>query len=429
MRLKKYKIIVFSVLLVTGYWLLVTPTSASRVDDLRQTINEKNSQMEQIQKEIDEYKKQLEVVADEKNTLSNEIKRLELTLKKLNSDINYTSKKIDATDLNIERLDIEIENKIKSIGDKRIALAEIMRNIDQLESSSLVEITLGHDKFSDFFGDLERMENFQKEVNVNLEELKSLKEILESEKNEKESEKNNLEQLKSNLSDQKYLADSNKSSKNKLLSTTKNKEDNYKKLLADRLAKQKALEEEIMEIEEQIRIEIDPNSLPQTGSGVLKWPLDQIKITQYFGNTSFATQNPQVYNGNSHNGVDFRASIGTPVKSSADGFVKAIGDTDKECRGVSYGKWVLVEHNNGLSTLYAHFSLVKVAAGQQVKTGQIIGYSGETGYCTGPHLHYTVFATQGVKIGQIKSKICGTMLTLPIASLNSYLNPLSYLGI
>lgn len=429
MRLKKYKILGFFALLSTVYFLLSTPLNASRVDDLRQSINEKNSQMEQVQKEIDEYKKQLETVADEKNTLNNEIKRLEITLKKLNSDINYTGKKIDATDLNIERLDIEIANKIASIGSRRITLAETIRNIDQSESVSLVEITLGRDKFSDFFGDLERMENFQKEVNVNLEELKSLKEILESEKNEKESEKSNLEQLKSNLSDQKYLADSNKSAKNKLLNTTKNKEENYKKLLADRLAKQKALEGEIMEIEEQIRVEIDPNSLPQTGTGILKWPLDQIKITQYFGNTTFATQNPQVYNGKGHNGVDFRASVGTPVKSSADGFVKATGDTDKECRGVSYGKWVLIEHNNGLSTLYAHFSLIKVSAGQQIKTSQVIGYSGDTGYCTGPHLHYTVFATQGVKIGQIKSKICGTMLTLPIASLNSYLNPLSYLGI
>ncbi len=168
MRLKKYKLIGFFLLLSTLYFLLSTSISASRVDDLRQSISEKNSKMEQIQKEIDEYKKQLDITSDEKDTLNNEIKRLELTLKKLNSDIAYTNKKIDATDLNIERLDIEIENKIKSIGERRIALAEIVRNIDQLESSSLVEITLGHDKFSDFFGDLERMENFQKEVNVNL---------------------------------------------------------------------------------------------------------------------------------------------------------------------------------------------------------------------------------------------------------------------
>ncbi|MBU2109477.1 M23 family metallopeptidase, partial [Patescibacteria group bacterium] len=209
---------------------------------------------------------------------------------------------------------------------------------------------------------------------------------------------------------------------------TKNKEANYKKLLADRLAKQKALEEEIRDIEDQIRIEIDPKSLPPAVSGVLKWPLDQIKITQYFGNTPFATANPQVYNGMGHNGVDFRASVGTPTKSSKEGIVIETGDTDKQCRGVSYGRWVLIEHPNNLSTLYAHLSLIKVSKGQQVNTGQIIGYSGDTGYTTGPHLHFGVFASQGVKVDQIKSKICGTMLVLPVASRSSYLNPLSYLG-
>ncbi|MFH1863595.1 MAG: peptidoglycan DD-metalloendopeptidase family protein, partial [bacterium] len=342
--------------------------------------------------------------------------------------IYYTNKEVEATAYNIERLELEINDKTESISDRKTVLSETMRNINELESQSLVEITLSHDKFSDFFGDLERMESFQKEINVNLEELKNLKEILENEKDEREAEKNNLEQLKSRLVDQKTLAESNKSTKNTLLQETKNKEANYKKLLADRLAKQKALEEEIRDIEDQIRIEIDPKSLPPVGSGVLKWPLDQIKITQYFGNTPFATANPQVYNGMGHNGVDFRASVGTPTKSSKEGIVIGTGDTDSQCRGVSYGKWVLIEHPNNLSTLYAHLSLIKVSKGQQVNTGQIIGYSGDTGYTTGPHLHFGVFASQGVKVDQIKSKICGTMLVLPVASRSSYLNPLSYLG-
>jgi len=429
MQSKKYKIkiISFFVLLATGYWLLAIPVNASRVDELKQLIEERNSQMAQIQKEIDEYTTQLDQAAEEKNTLNNEIKRLEINLKKFNSDIYYTNKEVEATAYNIERLELEINDKTESISDRKTVLSETMRNINELESQSLVEITLSHDKFSDFFGDLERMESFQKEINVNLEELKNLKEILENEKDEREAEKNNLEQLKSRLVDQKVLAESNKSTKNTLLQETKNKEANYKKLLADRLAKQKALEEEIRDIEDQIRIEIDPKSLPPVGSGVLKWPLDQIKITQYFGNTPFATANPQVYNGMGHNGVDFRASVGTPIKSSKEGIVTAVGDTDKQCRGVSYGRWVLIEHPNNLSTLYAHLSLIKVSPGQQVDTGQVIGYSGDTGYTTGPHLHFGVFATQGVQIGQIQSKICGTMMRLPVASFNSYLNPLSYL--
>ena len=425
---KKYKTISLLILLATFYSLLSTPASASRVDDLRQLIEERNQQMEQIQKEIDQYKEQLGKVGEEKNSLSSEIKRLELDLKKFNSDIYYTNNKIEATTFNIERLEIEITEKNNAIDEDRLVLAENLRGINEKSSQSLVEFALSSDKFSDFFGDLESMVSLQKEVYVNLESMRELREILESEKKERESEKNNLEVLKFGLEDKKSLVQTNKTTTDRLLKETKNKEDNYKKLLEDQLAKQKALEDEIMDIENQIKIEIDPNSLPPALSGILKWPVNEVTITQYFGNTPFATQNPQIYNGMGHNGIDFRANAGTIIKSSKEGIVIGIGDTDQQCRGVSYGKWVLIEHPNGLTTLYAHLSLIKVSVNQQVQTGQIIGYSGTTGYVTGPHLHFAVFASQGVKVDQIKSKICGTMLTLPVASKSSYLNPLSYLG-
>lgn len=429
MRLIKYKkILIIPILLVTGYSLLVTDTSASRLDDLQKQINERNAQMEQIEKEIAEYQAQVDKISGEKTTLKNEISRLETNAKKLNSDISLTKKKIEATNFNIEKLELEISDKGAQITGEKEVLAESIRNMNEEESQSLVEITLSKDRFSDFFGDLERMENLQKGIGINLTELRSLKDAFEDEKNTKEKEKKNMEKLKSNLVDQKVLVDSNKTTKNKLLTQTKNLEQNYKKLLADRIAKQKALEQEILDIEEQIKVEIDPKSLPSSGSGVLKWPLGgKIFITQYFGNTSFATANPQVYNGGGHNGIDFRAAVGAPINAAKEGVVKGVGDTDKSCNGVSYGKWVLIEHPNNLTTLYAHLSLVKVSSGQNVETGDVIGYNGETGYTTGPHLHFTVFATPGVKISQIRSKVCGTLMTLPVAARNSYLNPLSYL--
>jgi murein DD-endopeptidase MepM/ murein hydrolase activator NlpD len=88
---------------------------------------------------------------------------------------------------------------------------------------------------------------------------------------------------------------------------------------------------------------------------------------------------------------------------------------------------VFIEHGNGLSTLYAHFSLIKVSEGQSVSLGEVIGYSGESGYATGPHLHFTVYATQGVRIMSRKSAVCGGSYTMPIADLKAYLDPLKYL--
>jgi murein DD-endopeptidase MepM/ murein hydrolase activator NlpD len=160
---------------------------------------------------------------------------------------------------------------------------------------------------------------------------------------------------------------------------------------------------------------------------MLQWPLTSIKVTQQFGDTEFSRANPGVYNGKGHNGTDFGAPIGTPILSAQSGTIEGIGDTDKTCPGASYGKWVLIRHKNGLSTLYAHLSLIRVEEGQEIETGQTIGYIGMTGYTTGPHLHFTVYATAGVKIVDRKSAVCGGTYHMPIADLRAYLNPLLYL--
>ncbi|MEK7090653.1 MAG: M23 family metallopeptidase, partial [Patescibacteria group bacterium] len=219
--------------------------------------------------------------------------------------------------------------------------------------------------------------------------------------------------------------------------------------LNKRIAKKEALELEIRAIEEEIRVTIDPALLPSPSSGILGFPLTTVSLkscwdggenfknclTQFFGNTAFATGNPQVYSGRGHNGVDFRAGTGEEVFASYDGQIRAVGNTDDQCRGVSYGRWILIDHPNNLSTLYAHLSRSVVTPGAQVKKGERIGYTGQTGYATGPHLHYAVFASLAVQITSLtpgnqyyyKSRICGTPLYLPISPQNGYLNPLSYL--
>jgi len=400
---------------------------AVSIDELRAKINDNNTQIAAIQKEIEALQKQLDKTGQDAKSLNNQIAQLNATVKKLQTDIKLTEKKIVQANLVIEELNLGIKSKEEEITKSKMVLGELFRSMNEAESESLVEILLANNSLSDFFGDIERTKNLQNSINVNLGQLKELKDDLQVQEAEKEAEKKKLQNLHSSLGDQKSLVETQKGAKNTLLKETKSKESTYKKLLADRLAKQQALEDEISVIEQQIRVEIDPNSLPKTGSGVLFWPVDNPIITQYFGNTSFATQNPQVYGGKGHNGLDLRASIGTPIKSAQIGVVADIGNTDAYCNGVSYGKWVLIKHDNNLSTLYAHLSLIKVSSGTTVQAGQIIGYSGDTGYSTGPHLHFSVFAAPAVSIGAIKSKICGTTMKLPISPYNGYLNPLSYL--
>ena len=136
----------------------------------------------------------------------------------------------------------------------------------------------------------------------------------------------------------------------------------------------------------------------------------------------------KLYVSGSHNGVDFGAPVGTRVLAAASGKVIGTGDTDPVCPGASYGKWVLVRHTNGLTTVYGHLSAIASYEGQDVVQGQIIAYSGSTGYATGPHLHLSVFASNGVQVTSLVSKACaGRVYRIPIAAANAYLDPMLYL--
>lgn len=87
-----------------------------------------------------------------------------------------------------------------------------------------------------------------------------------------------------------------------------------------------------------------------------------------------------------HKGIDFAASIGTPIYATADGTVEKC-----EVRFSGYGKLIEIDHGFGYRTRYAHMHDFAVKRGQQVKRGDLIGYVGNTGLSTAPHLHYEVF--------------------------------------
>lgn len=86
-----------------------------------------------------------------------------------------------------------------------------------------------------------------------------------------------------------------------------------------------------------------------------------------------------------HTGLDFTADIGTEIYASGDGVIEEI---DSKLSG--YGHHVIIKHGFGFESLYAHMSKVIVKKGEKVKRGQVIGYVGNTGASTGPHLHYEV---------------------------------------
>jgi murein DD-endopeptidase MepM/ murein hydrolase activator NlpD len=109
------------------------------------------------------------------------------------------------------------------------------------------------------------------------------------------------------------------------------------------------------------------------------WPLEG-RVTSSFG------ERLDPFNGEGafHSGIDICAPYGTPVRAAGD------GDVSGEQLGAGYGRGVMVNHGHDLVTVYGHLSAIAVLPGQHVVRGQVIGYVGESGRATGPHLHYEV---------------------------------------
>ena len=109
------------------------------------------------------------------------------------------------------------------------------------------------------------------------------------------------------------------------------------------------------------------------------WPLEG-RVGSSFGER----EDPINGEGAFHSGLDIDAPYGTPVRASADGDVAEAG------MNAGYGREILLDHGHEVSTLYGHLSAMAVSTGQHVNRGQIIGYVGQSGRATGPHLHYEV---------------------------------------
>ncbi len=402
-----------------------TQSGVSHYDELKNNISSRTENIKQLEQEIAQYQTQLQVVGTQKKTLQSAIQSLDLSRTKISKDIQLTQRKIENTSDTISDLNFGIKQKAAKITANRKATADILRTINQNDTATLLEVLLSTKTLSSFLEDVDNLNRAQIAIQDNIKSLEHLKSELGVQKSSHETEQKKFIALNSQLADQKEIADQERQEQNSLLKDTKNQESNYKKLLADKEARKKQFEQEIEDYEAQLRAEIDPNSFPHPGTKVLAYPLNNVHITQHFGKTVDARR---LYSSGTHNGVDFGTSPGTPIKSVADGVVVGTGDTDTACRGASYGKWVLIRHKNGLASLYGHLNLIKVKQGDSVESGDLIAYSGNTGYSTGPHLHLSIFVGSAVKVADLPSKSCAkAVFHLPVAPLNAYLDPEAYL--
>ncbi len=403
----------FIFLIVNGQLLTV---NAGILDDLKQQIKEREQEIKQLEEQAAAYKQDLTETQKKKNTLQNQLATIEARIRKLRADINVTSVKISTAKLQIEGLTLEIYEKTKEIEGHKENIAGIIRTIYEYDKISLLELILENEKFSDFLSQVQYIELLQKNIQKDLESLKALKSILEEQKTEVEAKKNDLEVYNAQLYSQKQIEDGQKSQKDSLLWQTKGQEKKYQQLLTSVEEKQQQIREEIFEAEERLRLTLDPESIPKPRSGVFSWPNEGL-LTQYYGYTPYSKK---LYKSGFHNGIDIAAGYGAPIRAARDGTIRAMGNTDKYCPRGAYGRWIAIEHDNNLTTFYSHLSAYgKYGIGDTVKEGTIIGYEGSTGYSTGSHLHFGVYASNTFYLKQ--STYCGL---LPAGAT---INPMNYL--
>lgn len=397
-------------------------------EELEGKIQDHSKNIEAIEKEIEKYEKELTVISGNKRTLENAVKELDVSRKKITATISAEERKISKNEIEIKELDADISTTQQEIKTTENTIGETLRRINLIENDTMVEHFLRADSFEFVWEDIDTTGQFQMALKEKVDDLTGSKTQLEQAHASSTEKQKELLRRKKGLVGQKQGLEIAKTEKSFILSKTKKQEAEYQKLLEEKRAAKIAFENALNELESQLAFTIDPNRIPPAGKGVLRYPLASVSITQKFGNTDFAKSG--AYNGKGHNGVDFRASIGTPVLASLSGTVEGTGNTDQIAGCYSYGKWVLIRHGNGLSTLYAHLSSILVQVGEKVETGETIGLSGNTGYSTGPHLHFSVYvseATQIRKLGEMKAKTKCARASIPVAPLEAYLNPLEYL--
>lgn len=395
-------------------------------DQLQQKINERTELIKKLDGEIKVYADLADKSSKEAQTLNNYIKTLDNQVKSISLDVKKSQSSIDKTSFEITKLSNAIVGNEEKIARLRGGIQESIVNQYKLDGVSIIENFLADKDILASMKEIEILKHIQENIQNSINEIFEVKKGLEINKSEEQIKKEDLEKEKQKLKIKQSSLSIVKDVQAKELILTKNQESNFKKILADRKKQKEAFEKEMFDYEKQLKYVLDPSSIPKSGSSALGWPVESIRITQFFG--SGAGVNKRLYASGTHNGVDFAAKIGTPVLAMGNGVIAAQGDTDQQCRGVSFGKWILIKYGNGLASTYGHLSQQNMTVGAAVKAGDVVGFSGNTGYSTGPHLHVSMYPADAVNAISRPSASCpGINLTMPVSAVSAYLDPLAYM--
>jgi murein DD-endopeptidase MepM/ murein hydrolase activator NlpD len=360
--------------------------------DIQAQIKARTEQLQKVNQELQLTQGQLNVVQNQKNTLQNQVKTLDTSIKQLN--LNIRSDQLTTENLadEIGSLQNNLEDIGEGINERKQAIASTLQELQRGDGVPFVIMLLNSRSLAEGLSDAHSLSSLRGQLSEDIDTLTQLSDQYNGTLSNVSAKKEAVAAKVENLKSRKEIVEDEKAARAALLKETQSKEAVYQQKVSALKAQQDKLDNEIAQIEAQLRANLNPNVLPTGQVGLFGWPLANIRVTQHFGEQSY------LYRGKPHNGTDFRTPVGTPVFAAADGTITAVANNDKSATlKYQYGRHVMIQHGSNLSTLYAHLSRQVVVVGQSVTRGQLIGYSGSTGYSTGPHLHFGVYYTPSVE--------------------------------
>ena len=348
--------------------LLLSPTYLSTADDL-------DNELQDVQGQIDESRSTQASWQAIITDITEKLKAIQAELDEATRKLQAIKKEQDQVNLQIKQLQEEIQKAEVQLRARQAILNKRVRVIYMHGQLSYIEVILGANSFSDFANRLELLKRIIRSDFNLIQEIQQRKAAIEAKKVEIEKEKARLDELASEAQKVQDEVKAKKAEQQRVLAHARTQQDAAKQMEADLIALSN-------EIRQMIQSRMQQNSGSDQivhGNGTFIWPCNG-PITSPFGYRTHPIFGTTIY----HSGIDIGVDYNTPIHAADGGTVILAG----WCGG--YGNAVIIDHGNGLQTLYGHNTSVAVSEGQTVSQGQVIAYSGSTGYSTGPHCHFEV---------------------------------------
>lgn len=355
--------------------------------------NELNQKIQETKDNLNEVNSQKEESQDKVNNLSSQIDSYESKINSLKSEIETKTNEVNELQKKLDELEAEREKNQSLLDERLVTLYESgeVSYLDMLLSSTdltdfissyyMIETLTAADKelIQNLENDKKEIADTQEKVNNSLGEIEKNKTELESVQQELSKAKNEEQTKVDKLTEQSH--------------DLENDIEEYEKKMKELDAKEKAQEAALQKKYEEAKKKAEQGNSSGSNSNSGSSSGGSVSSKGFIRpvKTGKITAGMYYSSGKYHGAVDFGVSVGTPVYAAADGIVvtSTWGGSD------SYGYYIKIKHYNGLYTLYAHGSSLVAKVGQEVKQGQLIMYSGNTGNSTGPHLHFEVRVAPG----------------------------------